>query len=179
MTFRVGSIALFALLLGACEPAGSDVGEMSVSCPAFSEGGAIPVRHTCAGDNVSLPLTFHDVPAEAKSLCLVLEDLDSPQGLTSRWVVWGIPATTVAVDADGMTRIRGAVVGKNDLDRNDYDGPCRPAESSGYEQRRYRITVRALDGLPTLSPSSGLAHLMRAVDGHVVAQGSLTGIYLW
>jgi Raf kinase inhibitor-like YbhB/YbcL family protein len=155
------------------------VEKIVVSSPAFSDGGEIPVRHTCRAENLSPPLSFHGVPAEAMSLCLVLEDLDNPGGPSASWVVWNIPTTTVAVDENGMTRVPGAVVGVNDARQNRYIGPCRPLESTGYERRRYRITVRALDELLELEPTSNREALMRAIEGRVLAKGTLSGSYRW
>lgn len=172
-------IALIACIAGACEPQASTVEAIIVSSPAFSDGGEIPVRHTCRAENLSPPLFFHGVPIEARSLCIVLEDLDDPGGTVALWVVWNIPASTVAVDENGMARVQGAVVGVNNAQQNRYIGPCRPLESTGYESRRYRITVRALDELVELEPTSDREALMRAIDGHVLAKGTLSGSYRW
>ena len=50
---------------------------MQLKSRAFEDGGMIPVKFTCEGPNISPPLEFIDVPAEAKSLVLMIEDPDA------------------------------------------------------------------------------------------------------
>ena len=53
---------------------------MRISSPAFEDEGDIPARFTCAGEDISPPLLFEDVPPEAVSLVLVMDDPDAPDG---------------------------------------------------------------------------------------------------
>lgn len=152
---------------------------MSVTSPAFSDGSAIPVRHTCYGRDLSFPLVFRDVPFRTACFALVLRDIDNPEGVLATWVVWDVPGSTVAVDEGGMNRIKGAVVGQNDSGRNEYDGPCRLPDVAGFERRRYELTVQALDFCPNLEPQVGEQALSEASQRHVLAEGTLTGYYRW
>ena len=54
---------------------------------AFAEGGFIPAKHTCDGEDVSPPLTWNNVPAHAKSLALISDDPDAPMGTWVHWVL--------------------------------------------------------------------------------------------
>src|SRR5579872_3337114 len=70
---------------------------MKIESSAFSEGGTIPKKYTCDGGEMSLPLSFSDVPKGTKSLTLFLEDPDTSIGTFTHWVVFNIPATTTNV----------------------------------------------------------------------------------
>ncbi len=57
---------------------------------AFADGGAIPVKYTCEGRDVSPPLAWSGVPAGAKSLALIVDDPDAPDPAAPKltWVHW-------------------------------------------------------------------------------------------
>jgi phosphatidylethanolamine-binding protein (PEBP) family uncharacterized protein len=46
----------------------------TLTSQAFHEGSEIPRRYTCTGANVSPPLSWSGVPANAKSLVLIVDD---------------------------------------------------------------------------------------------------------
>src|ERR1700746_3353985 len=73
-------------------------GALSLSSPAFSEGGAIPSKFTCdAGmTNPSPALAWKDAPAGTKSFVLILHDPDAPlAGGFTHWVLFDLPAATM------------------------------------------------------------------------------------
>ena len=53
---------------------------IEVTSSAFTEGSAIPVRHTCDGEDVSPPLSWSGVPQETCGLALISDDPDAPGG---------------------------------------------------------------------------------------------------
>src|SRR5437763_714320 len=79
---------------GAGETGGAEKMTIKVTSGAFAEGELIPAQFTCAGANVSPPLAWTDVPAEAKALALVVDDPDAPRGTWVHWVVYNLPPTT-------------------------------------------------------------------------------------
>lgn len=115
---------------------------LTLTSPAIAVNGVIPQRFTCDGADVSPPLTFADVPADAETLVLALTDPDA--GGFVHWVVADIDPTTTAVAA-GETPA-GGVVYPNDGGDATYAGPCPPAgETHTYVFTLYALPPNAVD----------------------------------
>jgi len=152
---------------------------MTIASPVFRHEGAIPARHTCEGEDVSPPLVFGAVPAEAKSLALIVDDPDAPDPAAPKrvwvhWVVYNLPPTIrelpegVGIDAlPASTR-----VGKNDWGRAGYGGPCPPIGRHRYFHKLY-----ALDTVLADLDQPNKAALEKAMQGHIVDQAVLMGTY--
>jgi Raf kinase inhibitor-like YbhB/YbcL family protein len=141
---------------------------IQVKSPDFSNGGMIPARFTCDGQNTPPTLRLFGVPATAKSLVLVVDDPDAPGGTFTHWLVWNINPASKEIGA----ATKGAAQGRNDFDRLGYGGPCPP---SGVHH--YRFKVYALDAVLKLPSGSGRTALELAIQGHIAAQGMLVGEY--
>lgn len=152
---------------------------MFIKSPSFAHDRAIHARHTCDGLNISPPLTWTGVPADAKSLALIVDDPDAPDPASPKmtwvhWVLYNIPA-----DATGLTEgaaIKdspdGTLQGINDWQRIGYGGPCPPVG-----EHRYFFKLYALDTvLPDLKHPAKAA-LEKAMQGHVLARSELVGLY--
>jgi Raf kinase inhibitor-like YbhB/YbcL family protein len=146
---------------------------------AFNDGSEIPPKYTFDGDNVSPPLAWTGVPAEAKSLALVVEDPDAPdpaapQRIWTHWLLYNLPPDTAWLQ-EGTAADRlpdGAKEGLNDWKKPGYGGPKPPIG-----RHRYVHKLLALDiALPDLSNPSR-AELEKAIQGHVIEQGELIGLY--
>jgi Raf kinase inhibitor-like YbhB/YbcL family protein len=152
---------------------------MSVKSPAFQDGGEIPTRHTCQGADVSPPLVWSDVPSNAKSLALIVDDPDAPDPAAPRttwvhWVLYNIPRgiSGLAEGGSGAVLPSGALAGANDWRRAAYGGPCPPVG-----RHRYFFKLYALDTtLPDLGHPDKTG-LEKAMKGHVIMQAVLTGTY--
>jgi Raf kinase inhibitor-like YbhB/YbcL family protein len=147
--------------------AGGD--RMTITSPAFQQGGNIPSRFTCDGGNTSPPLQITGVPSEAKTLVIIADDPDAPVGLFTHWLVWNIPSQT-SVIAEGSAA--KGVHGTNDFGKAGYGGPCPPSGT-----HRYYFRVFALDRELALAPGAKRRQLEAAMKGHVIAQGELMGRY--
>ena len=149
---------------------------MKLTSTAFADGNPIPTRHTCDGADVSPPLQWSDAPAGAKSFALICDDPDAPVGDWVHWVIYGLPAATTALPekiAPSETLPNGARQGVNDFRRVGYGGPCPPPG----KPHRYFFKLYALDAeLPRQSRASK-ADLLRAMQGHILAQAQLMGTY--
>jgi Raf kinase inhibitor-like YbhB/YbcL family protein len=140
---------------------------MKIESSAFKDGGAIPMRYAKRGDNVSPPLSFRDVPPEAKSLVLIVDDPDAPRGLFTHWVVFNIdPAGWFP---EGKTP-PGAREGRNSWGEPRYGGPQPPDREHRYFFRLYALDV-ALD----LPDGTSRSEVEAALSGHVIARAEWMG----
>lgn len=161
-------VVLAVLLVIACKrspdaPAKPSMG-MKLASPAFREHGEIPAKYGCSGGGqaVSPPLTISGVPADAKSLALIVDDPDAPGGTFTHWLVWNIAPGTTAI-AEGLVPA-GASEGKNGYGKNGWGPPCPP---SG--EHHYIFVLYALD-TPQIAGSD-------EIPKHAVAQAKLIARY--
>jgi Raf kinase inhibitor-like YbhB/YbcL family protein len=145
-------------------------GKMKITSSAFQEDGTIPEKFSKNGQNVSPELWIDGVPAEAKSLALIVDDPDAPAGLFTHWLVWNIGPKMTQI-AEG-TAPSGAVQGKSDFGEIGYGGPQPPSGT-----HRYYFRVFALDRMLDLKPGAKRREVDVAMKGRVIAQGQLMGRY--
>lgn len=143
---------------------------ITVSSPAFRDGGPIPRRFTCDGGDDPPPLTWNGVPDDAAAVALVVDDPDAPGGTFVHWVVLDLPVDTAGVGADPLPS--GSVQGRNSARRASYFGPCPP---SG--MHHYRFTVYALSERSGFTDGADLSEALRRVESTATAQGRLVGTY--
>jgi hypothetical protein len=143
--------------------------KMKITSSAFQEGANIPSKFSCDGADTSPPLQISDVPSEAKSLVLIVDDPDAPSGLFTHWAVWNISAQTSSI-AEGSTP--KGVQGTNDFGKSGYGGPCPPSGT-----HRYYFKIFALASELDLPFGAKRGQLDAAMKGHVIAQVELMGRY--
>jgi Raf kinase inhibitor-like YbhB/YbcL family protein len=143
--------------------------KMQISSTAFQNNAAIPTKYTCDGERISPPLAFSDIPAETKSLALILDDPDAPSGEFVHWVVFNLPPETTTIAED---QTPAGIVGKNSGNQNNYFPPCPP---SG--QHHYKFSVYALDLMLNLDAKADKKNVLAAMQNHILAQGELIGLY--
>jgi Raf kinase inhibitor-like YbhB/YbcL family protein len=140
----------------------------------FSNGGAIPRRYTCDGENLSPALRWEGAPGNTRSFALIVEDPDAPGGTWNHWLLWNIPGATTSI-AEGYWAGRLGTDGANDFRKHGYGGPCPPP---GHGAHRYYFKLFALKG-PALELPAGARRdqLNRALSGHVLAEAQYMGTY--
>ena len=134
---------------------------MKLTSSAFQNNQFIPAKYTCDGEDINPPLTISDVPAQAKSLVLIVDDPDAPGGTFTHWVVANISPTTREIREGTLPE--GAIEYGNDFGKLDYGGPCPPSGT-----HRYFFRLFALDTDFTTIAS---------MQGHILAQAELIGLY--
>jgi Raf kinase inhibitor-like YbhB/YbcL family protein len=166
---------LFLICITAfCGPKGGNM-IITVTSPAFASMQAIPQKYTCDGKDMSPPLSWTNVPKNAKSIVLINDDPDAPAGDWVHWVCYDIPPTIdslpEAVPASD-TLACGGKQGKTDFGKIGYGGPCPPGGT-----HRYFFKVYALDIMLNLPSGKTKKEIVMAIKGHVVASGELVGTY--
>ena len=156
---------------------------MKLTSPVFENGGEIPIKYTCEGENVSPPLKISDVPERAKSLALTIFDPDIPQEFKDKmnipgwdhWQIWNIdPGTTLMGEGSVPT---GTVQGKQTGGDLGYTGPC-PPKNKEPPKHRYLFTLYALD-VEKLDLLEGATRveLENTVERHILEKAELMGTY--
>jgi Raf kinase inhibitor-like YbhB/YbcL family protein len=144
--------------------------KMKISSSAFQEGGTIPERFSKNGQNVNPELRIEGVPAEAKSLALIVDDPDAPVGLFNHWLVWNIDPKTTEIAESSVPK--GAMQGTNDFPGSGYDGPQPPSGT-----HRYYFKIFALDRTLDLKSGAKRREVDAAMRGHIVGEGQMMGRY--
>ena len=148
---------------------------LEISSTAFSEGEMIPTRYTCDGPDVSPDLSWSGVPDTARTLALICDDPDAPMGTWVHWVLYNLPAETRALPEAAPPNAEladGSRHGQNSWRRLGYGGPCPPSGT-----HRYSFKLYALDAVFDLAPGAGKEQLLQAMEGHILGQAEVMGIY--
>lgn len=187
MKRQLVSSACFLLASMAFEVGAQDAPEtISVTSSAFDHHGMVPESNSAYGENVSIDLTWADLPEGTQQLALICDDPKVVEiGMMEQpfvhWVMYNIPASASGLPAGlpsdatlEMEGLEGAVNGLNGLRRPGYFGPRPPANG---QLHAYHFRVYAIDEALNLEPGLGKAELLDAMNGHVLATGMLMGHY--
>jgi Raf kinase inhibitor-like YbhB/YbcL family protein len=143
---------------------------INVTSSEFTSGGAIPQKNTCEGGGKPPALEWSGLPANTKSVAIVVDDPDAPQGTYVHWIVYNIPPTQMTM-AEGAAVPNNAKQGKNGKGQTGYTAPCPPSGT-----HHYRFKVYALSDMLTVDkPTSD--ELNAAMKGKMLGQGELMGTY--
>ena len=140
---------------------------LTVSSTAFQSNGMIPSKYTCDGTNINPPLKIAGAPSGAKSLAIILEDPDAPNGTFVHWVTWNIKPTDMIAENFAI-----GIQGNNGAGKLGYMGPCPPTGT-----HHYHFKVYALDAMLDLKAGADKKTLEAAMQNHVVGYGELIGTY--
>ena len=146
-----------------------------VKSDSFSDGGMIPAKYTCDGANISPQLSWDNAPKGTKSFVLICEDPDAPMGTFTHWILYDIPADVHEL-LENLPKDKilpnGAKQGIADFKKIGYGGPCPPNGT-----HRYYFKLYALDTLLNLEPGLKKEDILKAMNGHILAQGQIMGKY--
>jgi len=148
--------------------------EIKITSSAFKNDGLIPSKYTCDGEDISPPLQW-EAPQGAKSIALICDDPDAPMGTFVHWVLFNLPADVKELAEKvpvSRTLPNGAAHGITDFGRIGYGGPCPPSGT-----HRYFFKIYALDTKLDLPAGAHKSQLLKAMEGHILAQGQLVGKY--
>ena len=143
--------------------------KMKLTSMAFENNKEMPSEYTCDGPNIAPELNIKDIPENAKSLALIMDDPDAPAGTWAHWVVWNIPPDTMTIKKGKEPK---GTQGTTSFGRRGYGGPCPP-----FGTHRYFFKLYALDKMLGLKEGSNKEDLEDAMDGHIIEKAELMGTY--
>ncbi len=150
---------------------------LRLTSTAFQQGGDIPQKYTCDGDNVSPPLAWSGVPEDTRSLLLICDDPDAPGGVFHHWAAFDIPPHWGGLKEGHGAESLGNVFRQaiNDFGKPGYSGPCPPP---GDKSHRYHFRLCALSesSLP-LGPSATCAEVIALTAPYVLEFVELIGVF--
>lgn len=147
-------------------------GKMELMSLAFKNNQSIPKKYSCQDADISPPLQWKNSPDKTQSFALIMDDPDASNGVWDHWILFNIPNTTTQLSENLTTLPGDARNGKNSWGNLSYGGPCPP---SG--EHRYVFKLYALDTLLSVSAGIDKSTLETAMQGHVLATATLTGVY--
>ena len=152
---------------------------LTLRSTAFTNGGEIPSKYTCEGEDIAPPLEWEGVPEKTRSLVLIIDDPDAPDPKAPRmtwvhWVLYNIPPDTVGLP-EGVTMVGlppETEEGLNDWKRTGYGGPCPPVGRHRYFHKLYALDT-ILEGMDMPTKTQ----IETAMRWHVIAKTELVGTY--
>ncbi len=147
---------------------------MELTSPFFKEGGEIPEKFTCDGENINPELSISGVPTFAAALVLIVDDPDVPEAVRrdrmwDHWVVFNIPPRTSRIPENSQPK---GIAGKNTSGELGYQGPCPPDR-----EHRYFWKLYAIDRELPLRAGASKIEVEKAMEGHIMATAQLMATY--
>lgn len=151
---------------------------LMLTSSAFTEGGAIPAKHSCDGADVSPPLAWSGAPLGTVTFALIVDDPDAPAGTWVHWVLFNLPGDLRALPegvpmTEWLRQFGAALQGRNDFRRVGYGGPCPPTGRA----HRYFFRLYALSVALPLRARASKQEVERAMRAHVLAETTLMGTF--
>ena len=152
-------------------------GTMQLKSAAFENGGFIPSKYTCDGENINPQLEWSGAPENTKSFALIVDDPDVPEQVRSdrhftHWLLYNIAPDTNRIDENSAPGTQG----RNDAGQNAYIGPCPPTQFESTEHR-YFFKLYALSENLNLPEGLTQAELEEAIKDYILDEAVLMGRY--
>src|SRR4051812_24453690 len=143
---------------------------MKLSSEAFTNGGSIPDKYTKYGENRIPPLHLEEIPERARSLAVIVDDPDAPNGTFNHWILFNVDPRTHDIKEDRVPVM--ATQGRNDFGEVEYGGPRPP---SG--EHRYVFKAYALDTVLAAPRGAKRQEVEQEMENHVLDHAELMGRY--
>lgn len=144
---------------------------MKLSSPEFEDGEEIPDKIGYMEENTNPELRIEDVPDEASSLVLIMDDPDALEPAGKIWVHWVMydiePSVTEIISGDSP-----GTEGRTDFRETGYNGPNPPDG-----EHQYVFKLYALDEELGLEEGKNKEEIKDAMEGHVIEKSELRGLY--
>lgn len=152
---------------------------MEISSSAFKDGEKIPIQYVmpgAGGKNVSIPLSWKNIPFGTKSFALSMVD---PHPVAQNWVHWlviNIPANVASIEEGASEKKMppGSVELKNSFGDIGYGGPQPPKDTGDHP---YVFTLYALNVERLVNANTSLSAFKKALEGKILGSSTFTGKY--
>jgi Raf kinase inhibitor-like YbhB/YbcL family protein len=148
---------------------------LKVTSSAFDDGGRIPAEYTCEGKGVAPPISWTAVPPATRSIAVLVEDPDAPNGTFEHFVAFNLPPERKSLPTEAVKSIAPGSALKTARNSSGTIGFAPICPPSG--RHHYKFEVVALDAMLDLPPGSDAQSVRAAMQGHVLARGELIGIF--
>lgn len=162
-------VIVFLALTSAWTVSAAETPKFSLTSPAFKNQEVLAERFTCRGADISPELEIANVPSDAQSLAMIVDDPDAPEGVWVHWVLYNIPVDTTKIAENSKVGAEGL----NDFGTFRYRGPCPPNK----KVHHYSFRIYALKEKLELNEGSIKSDLESAMKGKIIAQAELVGTY--
>lgn len=143
---------------------------MNISSPVFENNSNIPAKYTCNGENINPALIFSNVPMEAKTLVLIVDDPDAPSGVWTHWTIYNMNPNVKGIFEN--SKPDSGIEGITSFGNIGYGGPCPPSGT-----HRYYFKLFALDTRLNLSKNAPISEILEKMTDHILAQADLLGLF--
>ena len=146
---------------------------MKIESSAFENREEIPQRYGYKKDNINPAIIIKDVPAEAKSLVLIMDDPDAMGAVGKiwvHWIIWNIDPSTDEIPENSIPS--NSIQGKTDFGEIGYGGPAPPDKEHVYIFKLY-----ALDNKLDLKEGSTKSEVEIGMKDHIITESKLEGRY--
>jgi Raf kinase inhibitor-like YbhB/YbcL family protein len=138
-------------------------------------GSVLPDIYTCKGSGISPEVSWDGIPPGTKSLVLILDDPDAPNGSFTHWIVFNIPPETGELaqsQPNAKVLAIGAQQGDTSTGSRGYYPPCPPIGATHH----YVFRLYAVD-MDITQPTADRSSIEWALNGHTLANTKFVTIF--
>ena len=144
----------------------------TIRVDSLGAGSPLPDAYTCKGASESPEVSWDGIPAGTKSLVLILDDPDAPNGRFTHWIVYNIPPVSgelARAQPNAKVLVNGAQQGDTSAGSRGYYPPCPPIGTT----HRYVFRLYAVD-MDITQPTADRDSIDWALTGHTIAETKFT-----
>ncbi|MDD1696277.1 MAG: YbhB/YbcL family Raf kinase inhibitor-like protein [Methanoregula sp.] len=148
---------------------------LTIRVASLPMGSVLPDIYTCKGLGISPPVSWEGIPPATKSLVLILDDPDAPNGSFTHWIVFNIPpekGELAQAQPNAKVLAIGAQQGDTSTGSRGYYPPCPPIG----ETHRYVFRLYAVD-MDITQPTADRSSIEWALNGHTLANTEIVTIF--
>lgn len=138
----------------------------------FVDNGPLPSMYTCDGEGYFPHLKIEDVPVDAQSIVLIVDDPDAPSGVRDHLLLANVPIPEFEDLVISQDTFDLWVLGENGWWEQAWWAPCPPKDT-----HRYFFKVYVLSDMLEVSSWFSKERLMELMWGKILAQTQIVWLY--